>query len=146
LNLHIVPTHPDRAAGLGFLGVSTAAFMPLLLSQGTLLAGQTANYIFYEGKTLLDFKPEIVAAVVFILLVVLGPLCVFAPSLAQVKRQDLLEYGRLASRYVDEFKQKWRRSAAPADEQLIGTGDIQFLNDLAGSFEVVNSMRPFPFS
>jgi len=36
--------------------------------------------------------------------------------------------------------------AAPADEQLIGTGDIQSLNDLAGSFEVVNSMRPFPFS
>jgi hypothetical protein len=41
---------------------------------------------------------------------------------------------------------KWLRGAAPADEQLIGTGDIQSLNDLAGSFEVVNSMRPFPFS
>jgi hypothetical protein len=146
LNLHLVPTHPDRAAGLGFLGGSTAAFMPLLLAQGALLAGQIANYIFYEGKTLLDFKPEIAAAVVFLLLVVLGPLCVFAPSLAQVKRQGLLEYGRLASRYVDEFDQKWLRGAAPADEQLIGTGDIQSLNDLAGSFEVVNSMRPFPFS
>ena len=146
LKLHLVPTHPDRAAGLGFLGGSTAAFMPLLLSQGALLAGQIANYIFYEGKTLLDFKPEIVAAVVFLLLVVLGPLCVFAPRLAQVKRQGLLEYGRLASRYVDEFDQKWLRGAAPADEKLIGTGDIQSLNDLAGSFEVINSMRPFPFS
>jgi len=146
LNLHLMPTHPDRAAGLGFLGGSTAAFMPLLLSQGALLAGQIANYIFYEGKTLLDFKPEIVAAVVFLLLVVLGPLCVFAPRLAQVKRQGLLEYGRLASRYVDEFDQKWLRGAAPADEKLIGTGDIQSLNDLAGSFEVINSMRPFPFS
>jgi hypothetical protein len=81
LNLHLVPTHPDRAAGLGFLGGSTAAFMPLLLSQGALLAGQIANYIFYEGKTLLDFKPEIVGAVVFLLLVVLGSLvCVCSPS------------------------------------------------------------------
>ena len=146
LNLHLVPTHPDRAAGLGFLGGSTAAFMPLLLSQGALLAGQIANYIFYEGKTLLDFKPEIVGAVVFLLLVVLGPLCVFAPRLAQAKRQGLLEYGSLASRYVDEFDQKWLRGAAPADEPLVGSGDIQSLNDLAGSFEVVNSMRPFPFS
>jgi hypothetical protein len=144
--LHLVPTHPDRAAGLGFLGGSTAAFMPLLLSQGALLAGQIANYIFYEGKTLLDFKPEIVAAVIFLLMVVLGPLCVFAPRLAQAKRQGLLEYGSLASRYVDEFDQKWLRGTAPADEQLIGSGDIQSLNDLAGSFEVVNSMRPFPFS
>lgn len=34
LNLHLVPTHPDRAGGLGFLAQSAAAFMPLLLSQG----------------------------------------------------------------------------------------------------------------
>ena len=100
----------------------------------------------YAVVAVLDFKPEIVGAVVFLLLVVLGPLCVFAPRLAQAKRQGLLEYGSLASRYVDEFDQKWLRGTAPADEQLIGSGDIQSLNDLAGSFEVVNSMRPFPFS
>jgi len=146
LDLHLVPTHPDRSAGLGFLGSSAAAFMPLLLSQGVLLAGQIANYIFYEGKTLLDFKPELVAAVVFLVLVVLGPLCVFAPRLAQAKRQGLLEYGTLASRYVEGFDQKWLRGGAPLDEPLVGSGDIQSLNDLAGSFEVVNSMRPFPFS
>ncbi|WP_262967049.1 hypothetical protein [Methylobacter psychrophilus] len=146
LNLHLVPTHPDRAAGLGFLGGSAAAFMPLLLSQGTLLAGMIAVRIFYAGETLLDFKPEIVAAVVFLLLLVLGPLCVFSPCLAQAKRQGLLEYGALASPYVDEFDQKWLRGGAPIDEQLVGSGAIQSLNDLAGSFEVVRSMRPFPFS
>ena len=146
LDLHLVPTHPDRSAGLGFLGGSTAAFMPLLLAQGALVAGQIANHIFYEGQTLLDFKPEIVATVVLLLLVVLGPLCVFGPRLAQAKRQGLLEYGSLASRYVDEFDQKWLRGGAPLDEPLVGSGDIQSLNDLAGSFEVVNSMRPFPFS
>jgi hypothetical protein len=146
LDLHLVPTHPDRAAGLGFLGGCAAAYMPLLLSQGALLAGLIANHIFYEGKTLLDFKPEIVASVVFFLLLVLGPLCVFAPRLAQVKRQGLLEYGALANRYVCEFDAKWLRGGAPPDEPLVGSGDIQSLNDLAGSFEVVQTMRPFPFS
>ena len=145
LDLHLVPTHPDRAAGLGFLGGSAAAFMPLLLAQGALLAGQIANRIFYEGQTLPNFKPEIVAAVIFLSLFVLGPLCVFAPRLAQVKRQGLLEYGALSSRYVDGFDQKWLRGGVPPDEQLVGSGDIQSLNDLAGSFEIVNSMRPFPF-
>lgn len=145
IDLHLVPTHPDRAAGLGFLGGSTAAFMPLLLSQGALLAGQIANHIFYQGETLLNFKPEIVAVEVFLLLLVLGPLCVFAPKLAYVKRQGLLEYGALASRYVDGFDQKWLRGGAPPDEPLVGNSDIQSLNDLAGSFEVVKSMQPFPF-
>ena len=69
----------------------------------------------------------------------------FAPRLAQLKGVGLLEYGALASRYVEGFDQKWLRGGAPLDEQLIGTGDIQSLNDLAGSFEVVNSMRTFPF-
>jgi hypothetical protein len=145
LDLHLVPTHPDRAAGLGFLGQIAAAFMPLLLSQGALLAGNIANHIFYQGQTLLDFKPEIVAVVVFFLLQVLGPLCVFSPRLAQTKRQGLLEYGALASCYVEGFDQKWLRGGAPLDEPLVGSGDIQSLNDLAGSFEVVKSMRPFPF-
>lgn len=146
LDLHLVPTHPDSAAGLGFLGGSAAAFMPLLLAQGALLAGLIANYIFYEGKTLLDFKPEIAAAVVFFMLLVLGPLCVFAPRLAQVKRQGLLEYGALANRYVREFDDKWLRGGAPLDEPLVGSGDVQSLADMAGSFEVVQAMRPFPFS
>ncbi|HEY1418603.1 MAG TPA: hypothetical protein VGF41_11895, partial [Myxococcaceae bacterium] len=34
MNLHLVPTHPDRAAGLSFLGKSTYAFGPLLFAQG----------------------------------------------------------------------------------------------------------------
>jgi hypothetical protein len=93
----------------------------------------------------MDFKPEIVTAVVFFLLLVLGPLCVFAPRLAQVKRQGLLEYGALANRYVDEFDQKWLRGGAPLDEPLVGSGDIQSLNDMAGSFESYRD-APFPFS
>lgn len=83
---------------------------------------------------------------VFFVILVLGPLCVFAPRLAQVKRQGLLEYGALANQYAREFDDKWLRGGASQDEPLVGSGDIQSLNDMAGSFEVVQTMRPFPFS
>ncbi|MGZ8195665.1 MAG: hypothetical protein ACXWTH_08590, partial [Methylosarcina sp.] len=145
LDLHLVPTHPDRAAGLGFLGGSAAAFWPLLLAQGALLAGLIANHIFHGGKTLLDFKPEIVAVLIMILLIVLGPLCVFAPRLAQTRRQGMLEYGALANRYVREFDDKWLRGGVPPDEPLVGSGDIQSLNDMGGSFEIVQTMKMVPF-
>ncbi len=145
LDLHLVPTHPDRAGGLGFLAGSVAAFVPLLLAQGVLLAGMIANRIFYEGATLLAFKPEVAAAVVFMLLLVLGPLSVFALQLPTCKRQGLLEYGALASSYVCGFERKWLRDPPPQDEPLVGSGDIQSLNDLAGSFEIVERMRLFPF-
>jgi hypothetical protein len=78
-------------------------------------------------------------------LLVLGPLCVFTPRLAHFKRQGFLEYGALANRYVREFDDKWLRGGASLDEPLVGSGDISSLCDLGGSFEVVRTMRLFPF-
>jgi hypothetical protein len=60
--------HPDRAAGLGFHGMSCAAFMPLVLAHGVMLAGLTANLIFFVGAKLTDFTMEIIAVVAFLLL------------------------------------------------------------------------------
>ena len=54
------------------------------------------------------------------------------------------EYGTLAQRYVREFDAKWLRGGAPADEPLMGSGDIQSLADLGNSLQSVQSMRIFP--
>ena len=109
-----------------------------------MLAGLIANRIFYLGAALPEFKVEIAVLVVFLLCVVLGPLLVFAPQLAQAKRTGNREYGTLAQRYVREFDAKWLRGGAPADESLVGSGDIQSLADLGNSFEVVRTMRLAP--
>jgi hypothetical protein len=145
LELNLIPTHPDRAAGLGFLAVSCAAFMPLLMAHGVWLAGLMANPIFFAGAKLTDFKMEITAVVAFLLLIVLGPLLFFSPRLMRAKRTGLREYGIIASRYVSEFDRKWVRGGAADDEQLIGSGDIQSLADLGNSFQVIRDMLPFPF-
>jgi hypothetical protein len=57
----------------------------------------------------------------------------------------LREYGRLVSRYVGEFDRKWVRGGAVAEEQLLGSGDIQSLADLGNSFQVIRDIRPVPF-
>jgi hypothetical protein len=145
LNLYLVPTHPDHAGGLGFLAGSAAAFIPFLLSQSALLSAIIAERILFEKATLLSFKPEIAIFVVLLLLLVLGPLCVFAPYLAKTKRRGLLTYGALASRYVHEFEKKWLHGGAAKDEMFIGSGDIQSLADLNNSVEVIRTMQVFPF-
>jgi hypothetical protein len=144
IELNLVPTHPDRFGGLGFLSQTAYAFMPLLTAHGAMLAGNLANRIFYLGAALPEFKIEIAVMVIFLLCVVLGPLLVFTPQLAQAKRMGLREYGTLAQRYVHEFDAKWMRGGAPADEPLVGSSDIQSLADLGNSFEVVQSMRIAP--
>jgi len=144
LNLHLLPAHPDRAAGIGFLGRSTYAFGPLLFAQGALLSSQIASRIFFNGQSLLSFKVNIVAFVAFFVVAVLVPLLVFTPQLARAKREGLREYGTFSSSYVMDFDDKWLRNKA-AGEPVLGTGDIQSLADLGNSYAVVREMRAVPF-
>ena len=61
IELQLVPTHPDRAGGLGFLANVVYAFTLVLLAHGVLLAGLIADRIFFGGATLTQFTLEIVA-------------------------------------------------------------------------------------
>ena len=140
LDLQLVPTHPDRCGGLGFLTSIVYAFTPLLLAQGVVLAGMIAARIFYAGAQLPQFKVDLIGLVAVMVFAVLGPLLVFSPRLEAVKRAGLREYGTLAQRYVREYDQKWLRGAPP-DEPFVGSADIQSLADLGNSFDVVKEMR-----
>ena len=144
IGLNLVPTHPDRVGGLGFLSNTAYAFVPLAAAHGAMLAGMIANRIFYTGASLLNFKAEVAIVAIVLLCLVFGPLLVFAPQLAQAKRRGNREYGTLAERYVSEFDAKWLRGGAAPDERLVGSGDIQSLADLGNSFEVVRGMRLAP--
>ena len=146
LNLRLIATHPDRAAGIGFLGQSAYAFGPILFAQGTMLAGLIANRVLHGGENLMAFKMELAGLVALMILLLFSPLLSFHPSLSRVKREGLRAYGRLGSRYVEAFEEKWIRGATPNDEELLGSADIQSLTDLGNSFAVVQEMRVVPFS
>lgn len=146
IELRLIPTHPDRVGGLGFLSNTVYAFVPLAVAHGALFSGMLANHIFHLGSKLTDFKMEIAALAVFLLCVIIGPLLVFSPQLSQAKRKGLREYGTLAQRYVRDFDDKWLRGGAPAGEPLVGSSDIQSLADLGNSFEVVKTMKFVPVS
>jgi len=145
IELKVMPTHPDRCGGMGFLTAVSIAFAPVLLAQGMMLAGTIADRIFHAGAKLIDFKLELIGLVAIMVFAVLGPLLAFAPQLAAAKRAFSREYGILAQRYVREFDQKWLRGEAP-NEPLVGTADIQSLADMDNSFRVVSEMRVSPFT
>ena len=146
LNLALVPTHPDRVGGLGFLANTVFAFAPVLVAHGVLLAGMIAGRIFFVGAKLTQFTVEIIGGVGALVFLVLCPLMVFAGQLARAQRAGLREYGVLAQRYVREFDAKWIRGERDPNEPLVGSADIQSLADLGNSFEIIKTMRFAPFS
>jgi len=121
------------------------AFAPLLAAHTGLMSGFIANRILHEGAKLPDYRFELTGMTAFLLVIVLGPLCVFAPSLNRARLAGLRTYGRLASDYVVGFAGKWARGAAQQDEPLLGSSDIQSMADLDGSFAIVREMKLVPF-
>ena len=145
INLHLIPTHPDRSAGLAFLGKSAYAFGPILFAQGAMLAGLVASRVLYRGESLLSFKLQIGGFIVFFVLAILGPLLMFTPQMARAKRKGLADYGLLAQRYVESFEQKWVLGDPGPSEKLLGAADIQSLADLGNSYGLVREMHAVPF-
>jgi hypothetical protein len=145
MDLHLIPTHPDRCAGLAFLGKSSYAFGPVLFAQGAMLAGLLASRVLYRGESLMSFKLQIGGFIAFFVLVILVPLLMFTPRMAQARRKGLADYGLLAQRYVETFEEKWVLRDPSTSEELLGAADIQSLADLGNSYGLVRDMRPVPF-
>jgi hypothetical protein len=121
------------------------AFEPVLVAHTVVLAGLIGRRIWYEGAKLPAFQIEIVGAVALLMAIVLAPLTLFVLKLARAKRQGARQYGLLAMRYVDEFREKWMRERRPDGEPLVGSADTQSLADLANAHDVVREMRMLPF-
>ena len=145
INLNLIPTHPDRCAGIAFLGKSAYAFGPVLFAQGAMLAGLIASRVLYRGENLQSFKLQIGGFIAFFVFAILGPLLMFTPRMASARRKGLADYGLLAQRYVESFEQKWVLRDPASSEELLGAADIQSLADLGNSYSLVRDMRSVPF-
>ncbi|MFH0729067.1 MAG: hypothetical protein V2B19_22350 [Pseudomonadota bacterium] len=146
MNLHLIPTHPDGAAGIGYLEEIQECFTPLVVGVSAIFSASFAEDIFL-GKmafsTLYLFLPVIliVTAALFI-----GPLFLFSRKLWLCRKTGLRNYMGMAYRYVDAFDRKWIRGENPSGDPLLGTPDMQSLADLNNSVNVVREMRWVPAS
>jgi hypothetical protein len=144
IKLSLVPTHPDRLGGLGFVSHANNSLVTLAAAHGALLAGYLSTRVLLVGTPLTQFKGEISIMVIFVLCLTLCPLLVFVPQLYKTKRTGRREYGTLAVQYVRDFDAKWLRGGAADREHFVGSPDIQSLADLANSYQVVQTMRATP--
>jgi hypothetical protein len=144
LDLQLMPTHPDAAGGLAFLGKGLIPFGLILFALSAVVASGIANRILYSGAKLDAFELSYAALFVIALVVFAGPLLVFVPKLIALKQQGLMEYGTLGSEYTQSFHRRWIERSDSSEEPLLGSGDIQSLADLGNSFQVIRKMRVLP--
>jgi hypothetical protein len=144
LDLLLTPTHPDGAGGLAFLGKSLIPFGIILFAVSAVVASGIAERILFTGARLQEYLSSYATLFVFALIVFAAPMLIFLPKLVALKQRGLMEYGTLGSEYTQAFYRRWVAKTEPADEPLLGTGDIQSLADLGNSFEIIRKMRILP--
>jgi len=142
--LHLVPSHPDGAGGLGYLEAVHASFIPLIVGVSTIQAASFAEGVSSGQITFEGIFPDLALTLVVDAALFLGPLCVFVVKLYECKAKGLSDYALLGSRYVNSFEAKWIGADPSADRDLLGSADLQSLADLSNSVNVVRNMRLVP--
>jgi hypothetical protein len=146
LKLDLNPLHPDRSGGLGFLALSVPALGLGFLAQTTGLAARIGGRILHEGASLDSFAAEMWLTPVFFTALSVLPLSFFLLDLLQMRLKGSVDYGGLATRYVDAFRRKWLLDTTAQEKGLVGSSDIQSLADLANTYQIVTSVRLIPIS
>lgn len=145
LDLRLLPTHADRAAGLSFVGDAQRLFWGVAVALSATAAGAVADEVVYAGVPLPTYAVGIGGLVVLVLLVLLGPLLMFTPAMTDARIVALHEYGALTDRHHREFDTKWIRSGRAGRDPIVGSPDVSSLADLNCAYEVLSEMRPIPF-
>ncbi len=144
LKLHLVPTHPDSAAGLGYLQVVHMHFTPLVLAISAVQCASLAEEIS-SGMTAFEaIYPALALVLVVDAFLFLGPLFIFTPKLWACEVKGRRDYMDLGQNYVTAFERKWLRGRSAPEEPLLGTQDLQALADLGTSMNAVRHMRWVP--
>ena len=144
LELPIVPEHPDRAGGMGFVGYSLRGFALVAAAFGSIVAGAVANQVLHHDASLAGMRYVVGGTVAACVVLFCAPLCVFAPRLASERRRGLRQFGELATNFGLRFGDEWFRPGRRVDAQVLDRNDFSAATDLHQVVDRVRAMRFVP--
>src|SRR4051812_10000680 len=147
LDLRLVASHPDRAAGLGFVGGSLRAFSMVGFALSTIAAGEIARMAIQSHAVSTSYKHFLGGMVVSIVALFTLPIVAVGPALARVRRFAVMDYGELAVDVGRAFEAKWvARRSAKVRAAGLEQPDFSATIDLYGLVSNVHGMRLVPLA
>jgi len=144
IDLQLVPTHPDRAGGLGLLEKLPGAFALVSLALSAMLASRWAHEVLHHGASLTAYRHAVIVFVVVWTALLLLPLLAFAPALARTRKRAVLAYSALVGRQGALVHRRWIEGREVAAEPILEAPEIGPVADAAAMYEAVVKMRIVP--
>jgi hypothetical protein len=144
LDLSLVPSHPDRNGGLGFVRKLPSALFLVTLAISVVLASRWMHDVVYHAQSLAALKLPFATFVVLWSAMLLSPLFLLAPSIAAMKRRALLDYGALIGEHGRLVHRRWilRRPVPPSE--LMDAPELGPVADTAAIYEAVAKTSLLP--
>jgi hypothetical protein len=144
LDLALVPTHPDRVAGLGVVVFLPMAFAPAALGFVAVLAGHWTHDARFHGTPVQAYTWPVAALAIVITAALLLPLLVFIRPLSEARRRGLLDYGALVGEHHRLVRRRWVLRQALRDDALIEAPELGPVADTISLYDAIVRMRPAP--
>lgn len=142
LPLQLVPLHPDRVAGLGFLGVFPGIFRGFVFALSCVVASLLLKDLQADaGHSVELLRKLAIVWVGCVLVLFVAPLCVFYVPLYELRERELGGNARRVNHWFREFHERWidGNEDAPVDPRSRPS-----LGDLNSAIETLQGMRAVP--
>ncbi len=146
VGLELHAEHPDRSAGLAFLGLAQERFSALAAAGAVLVSGTCVNQMIYMGTTLYELRHLLVGYVVGVCLLLMAPLLLLTPLLVRTRRHALYRFDGLGNRAAATFEERWQAASesTAGTASLVDTGDASAIADFAGVYQGIVAMSVVP--
>lgn len=145
MNLKIIPSHPDRMGGLGFLNEMSSVLAVFGMIHGALLSAWLSNRVILMGEPLKGFVIEVGATLLYVLTLVFTPMLAFIIPLRRARRRGIRQYGELAMALENQFENRW---VGTQQTGQLGGGHTDFrdLANMGNVYAHVESMYGSPIT
>lgn len=144
LPLALVPTHPDRTGGIGFIKKLPRGFTLATLALSAMMASRWAHEIVYHGALLTSFQMPVIAYVVLWSFALMLPLFALTPALYVARKRALPAYAALVGEQAQLIQRRWIERKPVDDPTLLEAEGIGVAADAATLYESVQNMQLVP--
>src|SRR5262249_7051828 len=144
LGLSLVPSHPDRAAGLAFVEKLPNAYWPVTLGLSAVIASRFAHQVAYHDAPLKSFAAPAAGFAVIWSLLALLPLLALAPTLLALRARAFPAYGALVGEQGRLGPRPWVQRETVEESPIPHAPEIGPVADMNSMYEAVRQMSFAP--
>lgn len=144
LPMQLVPSHPDRAGGLGFVETISIANAPIVFAISVVLAGRWGHEVLYHSVHVNTIQPLAIGFGVLVLIIFLSPLLMLSKPLRVLKRKSLFDYGTLVGSQGRLVHRKWILGERSIEDPVLTAEELGPVADVNTMYEAVEKMKFAP--